>query len=648
MDVEYLTENLEEVQENLLEPSGEVSFAAREDNPDAIDDVKKVSVTLIDVVKTPSTLTDDRAKVLHLQRVQKSEDIPTEPEDGDEAEKEETLNLSLDSIIRRGLGQQKINTNFQKEFPEFSSGEEAAERLSTLLTRTPLTVKSQRDAENADNDGENVESEIENEASDGAEYDFQISQHNEEAALPQPKKRGRPPKFKGILKKPVGIPKRRGRPKSMANVSFGEPPSGAEETQLDRLMSLGHSIFSDCGPKKRGRKPKQQMFEQSFDTENVGTSYDAINSEHDDSGMNGSAYSHEPFILNGQPKIYKKRGRKPKSYYLQLQQQQENGSFDTSDVNVSQASVDDRTPVVANHIGQMPRKRGRPPKNPLQHHYHIATVSDTSASITIDYEDIKQERVTPRPGDDSFSHMPKKRGRKPKSFYIQQQQQQYMASAAPPQAPIHAADMHESSPSQAQSFRDESDSTNNFIGFSASESSAVEPPAKKKRGRKPKGYYEALAQQAASGDVHGLATVRPMVTLHSSLARLPGHVPKKRGRKPKSYYLQLQQQQQQQNGSFGGSMENHSTPIQYFAESANSIIHSPDTSAIDSHTNGILKHKRVPVPNMKRYDIGQTPRFKTDKIQLFPKKRGRKPKNYVPENGMLAQLLQRQLLHNAN
>lgn len=655
-------------EENLLEAVAEISYHDRETYSSDSSRLKKVEVKG-EKENGPNSLPDARARILQLKRVRSKRDANGEDlsddedlsdeidEEGEEdsndegAEKEETVSFSLESIIRRGLGEQKINTNFQKDFPDFESSEEAAQHLNTLLTSNPISRKH-------DQSGRSTNA-SDSEMDDNESADDSVLQERDEP--PQKKRRGRPRltdeerQRRGIVQVPTtssGEVKRRGRPRKVAIVdplgdSHLDQNESAPGTAVDQLLALGHSLFSECEPKKRGRKPKKDSFFQEFYDAAQSTSRDiSIASENEDS--KGSAaldqFNENPIVFrnnefsvseipvnaprtattsNGLSLFPKKRGRKPKYLLEQIAQNRlANNGENSFDENRS-VPVHTIIPSVA-----QPKKRGRKPKSV---YFKNETHDDSGATAQLNASASQQPPMIIK----SVLTLKKKRGRKPKSFYIAQQQEQYMSTTAPAQletGPASTSAIHKSvGPHYTYSKRD------------LLNASAGTVPLKKKRGRKPKGYYEQLAQLQENETVSSQvdASVNnstasfgqddSQISNTNASFNTP-NMPKKRGRKPKSYYLQLEQQQAVQ---FGGDIENHSTPVRNDTTVETSGEHSQYESFGENSSytaSGIISHKRVSVPTLKGVKLQK---LKIDRSlqPMLPRKRGRPPKTYGRVNG---------------
>lgn len=728
------SENLQ-VDDNLLETLREVSYDDRENDIDnAIKKEKKSDATNKCNVETDS-LPDARAKVLHLQRVQRSGDSnsndtngstskPKRPDqdvgDDEQEEKEETVSFSLENIIRRGLNEQKINTNFKKEYPDFERSEEAAERFRSLLNKDPLRMNNDVDTTMySESDYESEKDEYDNVA------DESIDNNTETEEPPAKKKRGRPKltpeekQLRGIVDNNTGVKKKRGRPrKVISDTALDIAPTpkfasgttkktqlSAVETPVDQLMAMGHSLFSECEPKKRGRKPKIDTFMQFYDdplsSMNIDDSMltEGDNDENDDTaevtdakedivgpGRNQIVFqnreltvtelpttSREPsstgnsirfhdkveFIptsanLTTFPSLQKKRGRKPKQMV----------TFD-----LPKQSLDDEPEtkfkpqqylphILQNAHPPEKKKRGRKPK------YLTSgfTKSANSDSAAVSFGSLNDTLNSSLVIDESVP-LKKKRGRKPKSFHIQQKQEQYMNTTAPARIENTSQSNADGDPQiilSHETTNDENQDHNasadpmNYLDISHDPAT----PARKKRGRKPKGYYEQLAQQSLANHNNSAPdllnqSARSSLLDDSSLVNAAdvssnsGHpdgsviIPKKRGRKPKSYHLMLQQQQQ--HVKFDSSVGDHSTPIK--TNTSTDTLADDDDSSFNA--SGILNHKRVSIPTSKHYDIKYIQKMKLEQklhmlhnkspmdispLGVIKKKRGRKPKNYVPEN----------------
>lgn len=345
-------------------------------------------------------------------------------ENGDD-EKEETVNFSLETIIRRGLNEQKLNTNFNNPFkfgkPDDNISLRVNPSANLFYEHTNSTYSdSSTDQESEDKSDMAEKSEDPDQMVD-EEIDESIEIEENKIVVPMKRKPGRPK----MSEEQKAAKRARNELLKAQNVNNN---SQTMATPVDELMAMGHSLFSDCNQqqKKRGRKAKPRPDYTDYST--------ASDGQRENNVVSFSSTSNAP--------LYKKRGRKPKSYYLQLQQMQEQQNLNETapavlqlqdeenpDIDASSISLND----INESLSMFKTKRGRKPR--------------------AYYELLKQKEQLQNSGelDDSSMYMPlnasidtanhmlirahepkKKRGRRPKSYYLdlERQQQQFLASQA--------------------------------------------------------------------------------------------------------------------------------------------------------------------------------------------------------------------------
>lgn len=178
----------------------------------------------------------------------------------------------------------------------------------------------------------------------------------------------------------------------------------------------------------------------------------------------------------------------------------------------------------------------------------------------------------------------KKRGRKPKSFYLQQQLEADRLNVTAP------ADI-ELNEHRSKQYVDGELDVAQLIGLHEHFATL-----RGKKGRKPKGYREWLLQQRESEMANAPMQVKntldhSYVSAGNSSAFSDGLTPivyKKRGRKPKAYYEALQRQQELINEMAQGNDTSYENT-------------EHETSGAIDYESGILA-KRVPKPTMKQFE----------------------------------------------
>lgn len=599
----------DQMDDNLLEPLSEVSYCEREKTFTTVKNTPQPGTNTASGgggKDADSTLPDARAKVLHLQRVQrggasgsgsssgsemaarnsgskarnKSGSGDKDNKDGNEKE-EETVSLSLDSLIRcevksdkKRAANFKSNFTFGKPDDDISlrcnpsanffyehSNEPSDDDTSDTYessgererpgddpskygtTKIPATngnsINDHAGATSADANPAIASSDDATVGSGGADGMSAIA----DAAIKKKGKRGRPPlteeerNERAARKEAIRIENQ-----SMLN------QSQAMSTGVDDFM--GHSIFHTDAPKKKRGRPPKNRYPQFLNS--------TTQSEQDAQNTSSTQVNHS--ILTTHEFPAKKRGRKPKSYYLEIAAAAEAGETTADESSIqngttlSAASVDmsNQTMSSANDTlpsqsqppigtGSVvgPKKRGRKPKF-LQNYY-----------IKLEQQQITPSMDAPR--------ILKKRGRKPKNFYLQQINDDRANESAP--AILQNASLE--SPTTAL------DSSYNRLQQSQQLTVARGPGGQtsfdfdayaNKRGRRPKAYYEHLATLVKQEGGSPMRST-PMTPANRTIIVQQKHIPssadmsglsdgeppakKKRGRKPKSYYLELQQQQQQ-------------------------------------------------------------------------------------------------------
>lgn len=571
------SETEERLDESLLEPLSEVSYNEREKNYGT--DGLPANVLTDDKV-TKKSLPDARAKVLRLQRVQridesnsssssnestkssKNKNAPTaasaaaEKAPNADEEKEETVNLSLDSIIRRGLIEQKLHTNFNNPF-KFGKPDD---NISLRCNPSANLFYSQQ---SSSSDSESGSWESEKRPQQTAASDDEDVENEQKppvvgsngSGAPQKRKRGRP-KMTDEEKAA-----KRARNQSLLQAqAINNQSVDAMATPVDELMAMGHSLFSEYAPKKRGRRRKDQL--QNF--YNANDSIVSMETDHSQNNNDSAQFADVP------PK--KKRGRKPKVHDESL------NAFSDGQLNST---------VGSNHHEGAPErmKRGRKPKYANTENYYVKLDEQNQPEAT-EYSD---GGATSTPLVDPNQPQKKKRGRKPRSFYLEQQQQLLANQGVNDLNRTAPADMEVSGHRPEPYEKGAAAQLNGMHEHFAS--------LRGKKGRKPQGYREWLLQQQeiemanASAQSNNTLDHSYVSTANTSAFSdvLTPIVYKKRGRKPKAYYEALQRQQEAIN-------REQSTPNNYPTNNSTSF----DTTEVETTGPGGILTKRVSKPSVKQ------------------------------------------------
>lgn len=587
--VETDENSTEQIDENLLEPLSEVSFTEREKSyamsskvaanngkdKDKDKEKEKDIDKEKDKEKDPSSLSDSRAKMLHLQRIARSGDSSSndtvkssastkrsksQPDDNEETVKgeEETVSFSLESIIRRGLNEQKIKSNFNSNF-KFGKPDD---NISLRCNPTANLFYEHSNESGTDSTSDTYESSGERENTENTPVHTMnngINENGVSETAPEPRKRGRPrmTEEQKLLRAAEKEALRLQNPNTINNTNSTKP------TQVDELMAMGHSMFSEVQPRKRGRPRVKREFNDEFSSFIESTNPVQVNQKK----------QNETIAMNNggtEPKVHKKRGRKPKSYHLEMARLNESAPVEQDTSLLSDNEQASTTmPLVTG-----PKKRGRKPKY-LESYYvkleQTSALAETS-KLTTASTTIRDESVEPP--------VKKKRGRKPKSFYLQQIKSERLNETAP-------GSLQRSNPNKSTLDIRPTANTSMELDFYAKKRGFL---IKKKRGRKPKIYHEQMAalQRANSQNVSLMSNdsavdssakanssldasanandnkppkERRSVTFNESTISDDRPPAKKRGRKPKSFYEELQRQQ---------LAANQSTPINHSAGSSTS------------------------------------------------------------------------------
>lgn len=312
----------DQMDDNLLEPLSEVSFLEREES--FTTSTSKAMHSVSSTVKDGDvTLPDARARMLHLQRVQrgggssgsetakssssKKRNSKSHSADKDN-NKEETVSLSLDSLIRRGvMNDVKKAVNFQNNF-KFGKPDD------DISLRVNPTANLFYDHSNTPSDSESAESYESSGDGDGAdESEFGVTSNgsitngnNADDHGQAKRKRGRP-RLTEEEKSERAAQKQALR---MQNQSILN--SSAMTSQVDDFMAMGHSIFHSNEPQKKRGRPAKNTYPH-FLNSTMKSEY--TDTDHDPTRLNDSVND----IANATEfPVKKKRGRKPKSYYLEL------------------------------------------------------------------------------------------------------------------------------------------------------------------------------------------------------------------------------------------------------------------------------------------------------------------------------------------
>lgn len=575
------------MEESLLEPLSEVSYNEREKNYG--NDGLPANVLTDDKVAKKS-LPDARAKVLHLQRVQRigdsnsssndsSKSSKTKPapatalaSDGkanaeeDKEEKEETVNFSLETIIRRGLNEQKLNTNFNNPFKFGKPDDNISLRVNPSANLFYTQQSSSSESESESWESEKVPRQAAVSDEDYVANDQrQQSTGSNGGAVAQKRKRGRP-KMTDEEKAA-----KRARNQSLLHAqAISNQSIDAMATPVDELMAMGHSLFSEYAPKKRGRRRKDQL--QNFYSAN--DSIVSMETDHSQNNNDSTQFADVP--------LKKKRGRRPK-----IRDDSQN-EFPTSQMN---STVD------SNHDGVVveKKKRGRKPK--------YANAND--CYIKIQVSDDSDDDIRLQPSLDSNQPPKKKRGRKPKSFYLQQQQ-------------LEADRLNITAPADLEST--EHRSFTHVANVDVTHMNRLEEhfaTLRGKKGRKPKGYREWLLQQQESEMANAPMPVNntldhSYVSAANSSAFSDGLTPivyKKRGRRPKAYYEALRRQQEMINSQ--NSTSNNGAPNN---DTTYENTEHETTGPVD-YESGILA-KRVPKPTMKHFEQSKKVAFQDQRTPV--------------------------------
>lgn len=586
---------------NLLEPLSEVSFSEREKSFETTVTTAKVNapkstntptatVTATNTSISSTTkesdisLPDARAKVLHLQRVQrgggssgsdtaksssgtKKRNSKSHSRDKESNEKEEeTVSLSLDSLIRRGvMNDTSKAANFKNSFKFGKPDDDISLRVNPSAN---LFYEHSNDAY-SDSESDSYESSHGGDRDGSDEAKFGVSNGNitngngltDEHVTIAKRKRGRPP----LTEEEKSERAAQKEALRLQNRSI--------QSQVDDFsMAMGHSIFDASSPKKRGRPAKNR-----YVTFLNSTTHSEQDSQNESSQLDESA------TTSDFPPTKKKRGRKPKSYYLELAAQA-NESAASIDGGQNGTDVSDQPSPVPTTSANAPiewKKRGRKPK--FLENYFVKLEQQQQQQQS---DDQQMGQVHQQSPNVSGQIVKKKRGRKPKSYYVQQ-----MIEQANDSAPAILQSTSFDADDLQQDKQSEQMSANTSIDFSIYAN---------KRGRKPKAYYEHLASlQQDSNPNTSIASQDsvPSGPNDSILSHEPP-VKKKRGRKPKSYYWNLQAQQ---------AAEDQSTSIPQSNITGDSV---PSTSRLtteydrqveSSTTQSLLPTKPIPKSAIRTY-----------------------------------------------
>lgn len=591
--------------DNLLEPLKEVSFSDRE----KISSDMKNSTSTKSILnnKDPNkTLPDARAKVLHLQRVQRpansinnsssssnsnsndssklasrknsinpvattataattsssSASKSNDNGNGEEEkeEKEETVNFSLETIIRRGLTDQKITTNFNNPFKFGKPDDNISLRVNPSANLFYEHSSSTYSDSNSDSDSEAKSPGTTSKSDDNSIAIQQQQQQpieNSENMIPIKRRPGRP-KMTEEQKA-----EKRAQKSILQAQTMNNNQTATLATPVDELMAMGHSIFSEYAPKKRGRPPQRNSLQPYY---NANNSIDTHESGH---------------FSDGSPP--KKRGRKPKV---------RNEFMDVySDVN-NHSEVSYNSTAETNNIEK--KKRGRKP-NFIANQYFVSIPS------TNDNRNFGESVP-----------VAKKRGRRPKSYYLALEQQQQQQEH---QQQVNDEDIHMSAEeivhSNDHTTDDETMDQHNATNSSVDEINQSLLSFRTKRGRKPRAYYELLNRKVKL-EMNDTATSNSTLERSHVSANTSTEIDnileaqrKKRGRRPKSYYLALQQQQElMSNPQCEPTARNNSLSLE---------IIDNDTS-VASNTNQSLSDSRVSKSTPKQNDVPKKVMFQEPTI----------------------------------
>lgn len=578
---------------NLLEPLSEVSFSEREKsfNPVTVKSTPNKSQT---DKTSDSSLPDARAKVLHLQRVQrgggssssdtgkssnvKKRNSKSHSVEKDTEKEEETVSLSLDSLIRRGvMNDIKKAANFKSNFKFGKPDDDISLRVNpsaNLFYEHPDEMYSDSESDSYESSGER----------DGADdQKFGVTSNGSITNgnglgdhVAAKRKRGRPPlteeekSERAAQKEAIRLQNR-----SLLNSS----------SQVDDLsMAMGHSIFHASSPKKRGRPPKNR-YPQFLNS----TAQDDQDAHNDSSRLDDSA-TEFPVVVK------KKRGRKPKSYYMELAAAQANesgasisvlnGTIDTTITSDEQTPQLQPEPTLGIEGTTEAKKRGRKPKymeNYLMKVRQQQIKLEQQHQQQLQQQQQQQHQHQSQPLGQPGQKILKKRGRKPKSFYLQQMVDRANESAP---AVLHENDFGTESGQKTD--LSETIATNTSIDLSIYAN---------KRGRRPKAYYEQLAAFKQDNDPAN-SSIEPKIVQRVNVMSDEPPAKKKRGRKPKSYYWNLQLQQ---------AADGHSTTLsQSDIQNANLSSHVRlSNEGGDGQAQSVVSFlpttKRLPKPGVRPY-----------------------------------------------
>lgn len=592
----------DQIDDNLLEPMSEVSFTEREKN------FTMSSKPPTNNEKDSSSLPDARAKMLHLQRIARSGDSSSSDTVKSTSsssqkrnksqsvdtnnEKEETVSFSLESIIRRGLNEQKIKSNFNSNF-KFGKPDD---NISLRCNPTANLFYEHSNDSGSDSTSDTYESSGERENTENKPITMMkngVAENGVNDKKPEPKKRGRP-KMTDEQKSLRAAQKEALR---LQNQNTINSSSTSQPTQVDELMAMGHSMFSEIQPRKRGRprvKPREFNEEFSSFLESTSTTQDEQNSQDESLALNDSA---------PEPKVHKKRGRKPKSYYLELARLNETAPTRNNDSSISHNErASTSLPATGTLAATGPKKRGRKPKYLENYYVKLEQTSliaqqpaqendNDTVDETVDEADVDVDAAVV--ATTATPPLKKKRGRKPKSFYLQQVKNERLNETAP------AALEQLSSDGPPNGDRPPPTQSIDLLLYA------------KRRGRKPKAYYEQLAAlgqdnrqntSLISNNTISTKKGRPSVSFADTSTLSDGPpAKKKRGRKPKSYYLELQQQEDQDQSKL--VMAHQSTPLNHTAGSSSSQnypnIGNEEQNSINSPI--AATEKQVPKSSMRQF-----------------------------------------------
>lgn len=601
----------ERLEESLLEPLSEVSYNDREKNYGT--DGLPANVLTDDKVAKKS-LPDARAKVLHLQRVQRVDDSNSssssngstkssknktnaaaagasgEKAANAEEEKEETVNLSLDSIIRRGLIEQKLHTNFNNPFKFGKPDDNISLRCNPSANLFYTQQSSSSDSESGSWESEKRPQQQAAAATAAAASDDDYVENEQShpatgsngGGVAQKRKRGRP-KMTDEEKAA-----KRARNQSLLQAqAMNNQSVDAMATPVDELMAMGHSLFSEYAPKKRGRRRKDQL--QNFYSAN--DSIVSMETDHSQNNNDSAQFADVP--------LKKKRGRKPKIRDESLNVYSDGQLNSTVDSNHHNAVVEKKKP-------------GRKPKYPNANDYYVKIQlpdAPNQAGVTDDSDGGAMSTPSLDPNQPPLT---KKRGRKPKSFYLQQQQEQQEVDAN--RLNMTAPADLELNEHRSEGYDAEKNATAQVNGMHEHFASL-----RGKRGRKPQGYREWLLVQQESEMASASTQVNntldhSYVSAANSSAFSDGLTPivyKKRGRKPKAYYEALQRQQDMIN-----NQQQQSTPNEYAPNNSTKYeLMDHETSGPIDYEGGILA-KRVPKPTLKQFEQSKRVVFQDQKTPV--------------------------------